>query len=730
MAKVDIIPELDIDLYEPSREEQKTIEDVYKRKLTMSEARSDEEDRWDKWDDLYTSYTEETEDFRSTINPPITFSVVETALTEMVDQRVRFQLKAQNIDHEPNQEVLEHITQHVWNHSNGDVEYVKWIKEMLIYGTSIAKVFYSRKTREVREITEYDIDPKTQKEKKQYEDRIIVDEDDVKWKHVPLRNFFIDEAATDIDDARDCIERHIYDIHEFRRLYNVWPNSSKVNPGGDTWDPEMPRDAATSDIGKSPEEGGGGMMNRDKRHAAGELVEVLEYWNKALDRHIVVANGVLIFDEPMPYTHKELPFTRAVDTFIPHEFYGMGECEILQHYHEEMKQLRRMRLDQTHLSIHQMFITDQPFDEAELYVEPGKIIQVERGGQLVPVSIPGMNRDAPNEYEQLRKDTEDVTGINRQLLGAQTTSGTTATEITFLKEASLKRIRLKLRIFEGLGMKRLGRLMVSTIQQYYQQPIYQIDPLTGKKSEQERIIRIEGKGGRTDYKPIEADNVRFEGDIEVIPGSTLPLTRGLKLKTLLDLYPIVKENAIAAEGAEPIMNLDAYMRHVVKEADLPTDILLKEGSRGDVQIEDVLMAAQEGKMTEEEVTGKAQERLQMIEAEQAITPEGMEGQEILPAQAKEQGMLPSETPQEPAADEVAPTDVAAAEDHLDRILSGEEAPIDEQVITPRHIEIHQRDLKSTKGEFASADIDTQQKLEEHIEEEMEVLRTSMANLQK
>ena len=326
-------------------------------------------------------------------------------------------------------------------------------------------------------------------------------------------------------------------------------------------------------------------------------------------------------------------------------------------------------------------------------------------------------------------------------MGAQASAATTATEITFLKEASLKRIRLKLRIFEAEAMKRLGRFLVQTIQQYYRMPIFQIDPATGKKMEKPRTIRTQGENGRVEYQEITEDKLRFEGEVEVIPGSTLPLSRGHKLKTLIDLYPILEKNSMSAigqdgqpiPGEEPLISKDVLMRTLISEAELPPDLLVSKGKAGDLTGNDIMKEINSGKPTEEELRGKLGEQMKMQQMQgdvQGPMQEGQAPQQLLPPEAMQQGMIPSPPQQqEQSADEVAPPDVAAAEDHLTRILMGEEPMVEVGYLTPRHIDVHERDLEDPMSELAQAEPNMRRQFEAHVEQEKDILRQQLETVE-
>jgi hypothetical protein len=74
-------------------------------------------------------------------------------------------------------------------------------------------------------------------------------------------------------------------------------------------------------------------------------VEVLHYYNRAIDAYWAVANNITIFDGPLPTKHKELPLAVQYQYHVPGRFWGMGIPKVVHMLSEERKALRRLNLD-------------------------------------------------------------------------------------------------------------------------------------------------------------------------------------------------------------------------------------------------------------------------------------------------------------------------------------------------------------------------------------------------
>ena len=96
----------------------------------------------------------------------------------------------------------------------------------MIYGTSIWKEYYREDRRVIR----------TRKVNKNGKETItskdIREFNDVHGKHIPIRNFYLDDRATEIRFARDCIEREVVDIRDFKTRYSKYKLSKRVKEWG------------------------------------------------------------------------------------------------------------------------------------------------------------------------------------------------------------------------------------------------------------------------------------------------------------------------------------------------------------------------------------------------------------------------------------------------------------------------------------------------------------------
>lgn len=434
-------------------------------------------DRWRKnWDAIRTSRN--PDDWQSNYFIPLTTSIVEQLLAEMIDQKPQPIILPFSREDKPKAMVMRHIFDRSWEIADGDIELFDIIKNALIEGTGMAQEYYFKDRRIIKRAVGFD---KKGKEKMvKYEDMDEVDYDDVYMEAVRNDDIFVDPDARDINrgpyKAKDIFRRYILDIDDFRTFFvnSSWDqlgNAKLVEPGkGDTNYYENYK----------PPQG----IDRSRQ------VEVLWHWmRKPEDALNIIANDVVIRMGPNPYNHKQLPFARAVDVRRTHQFYGKGEAELLDSIQEELNTYRRQLMDRAHLDIDKMaFVSrNETLDERDLIARPHGLVPVEDPQSIKFAEYGDVPRSVEMIQNNLQSDAVKVTGVENRDQGLPTPS--TATEAAILTEKTTKRIKMKLRLLEKGFLVDIGRLRVANIIQFYSQP--KIERIVGPENSEKFRIQIE-----------------------------------------------------------------------------------------------------------------------------------------------------------------------------------------------------------------------------------------------
>lgn len=566
-------------IYNPPEDQKNALSWVYQRMISMRDApdRIKWAKNWDRSRKQWEAMRDErgADDWQSNHVVPLTTAVVETVLSEVIDQSPRPIIMPRGNEDAPKARVMQHIFTYTWDVSDGDSELYNVLKDAFMLGTGIAQEYYWR---EPRKITN-----------EKGDEEMVYDYDDCYMETVRLQEFYVDEKArgfTGPHQARDCIRRYVMDYDVFRQYFSGERdplNAAKyVVPGGTTEDGvDWPGDY-------KPPQG----------FDTGKEVEVLWYWSRVpKDCLYIVANGIIIQMGPNPYKHKQLPFARVVDIKVPHSFYGKGEADLLESVNDELNTFRRMTIDRGHLDLDKMFFVSPHLNLADedLIARPHGAIPTDDVNVAKAVEYGDVPRSVELVLKHLEDDSVIGTGINPRSQALPTAG--TATEAAILKESTLKRIRLKVKLFEKEFLTVIGRLRVANILQYYSQP--KLTKIVGEGRKQQfegemndlkakgLIENIEGQDYIKQYRQIRTENVELTTDARGKPkekpnmgfhffdlkpeyfmpvasggydikfeaGSTLPVSKTLMRDEAKDLWDRVSQVALAVPQSYDIVKL-------------------------------------------------------------------------------------------------------------------------------------------------------------------------------
>lgn len=466
-------------IYEPSDENQKDRESVYRRYQEMKDAKAKYEVNFDKYEKQYEAWrpSKDDGDWQSTVVPPFTTTIVEKALAEIVDQTVQPMITPRGPEDVIKAKIMNYVKDYTWEIGDGDLQLYMALKQALILGKTIWQEDYWQDKRQVRVLKKFD--PKTNKE--EYIEKEIYDYDDVYGEMVDVRNFFIDPMARTINNGRfkanDCIRRYImnYDTWQENFIgspYDQFGHAKLVKPGGDTNYYQY----------YEPPTG----IDKDNQ------VEVLWYWGRRPDKLIIVANDVVVRNGPNPYNHKQLPFAEGSDIPRINQFWAKGEPELLESIQDELTTLRRMRIDRQHIDLWKMFLVSnrETLDEDEAIVAPSRFLYVDDPQKsIIPLEYRDINPSAYMEEDRLKSDGREVSGIESPAPAG------TATEAAIFKESTMKALRLKIWLLSRELLTNIVRLRVPNISQFYSVP---------------KAIKIIGGKQMAEYRQIRTTDVALE----------------------------------------------------------------------------------------------------------------------------------------------------------------------------------------------------------------------------
>lgn len=542
-------------IYTPTKKEKEAIKMVTERMEKMKRKRQEYEGDWNEADKQRLMHRTQRpkDEWRSDLRLPDTFSIIETAKAEMVDKSPGIVYRPRESGDTLKAEKHNKIFEYTWEKGNGDIELLKFIDDALVYGLAVGEEYWRQDQREEKDMEDFDLEtfiPKSWKK------RDVIDFDDVYFECIPVWSFYWDPMGGSLEACRDVAKVLTMPMKDFKRKYRKYPKHKKVVEGGSVYRPEW-----FKPIG-----------NLDDHE-----LEIIHYYNKAEDLYLIIANGVLLTspDNPIPYKHKDFPFVRGVDILLPHSFVGLGEPKVLRCLQEERDTLRNMRIDTTHLNIQNQYIVDDrlELDDDDLIARPHGIL---RGplDSIKPIDKIPLYPESYREEEFINDDIIKATGIDIRMQALESRKGDTATEVAILKESSLKRIRLKLKLLEKMALHRIGRLRLANVQQFYSIPKVQIIlGEEGKSEEKDTYKNIAFKHPKGGYEWFTArpDDLIGEYDVIVVPGATLPVSKALESQKRVNLFDRLT--------GHPDVDQRELASMLIKAHDEDTDKLLLEGER-------------------------------------------------------------------------------------------------------------------------------------------------------
>lgn len=586
--------------YKPTKQRNDIRRTTYQRFYWLRDdpLRREAEAEWEMADKEYSMPLPQPDsDWRSKLELPDSFAAIQAQSQETVERKARPYLCATEESDEPTADLANCVLEYNMNNTDFDYQYFMAKLSASIRGTSFLMEYWRTDKRRVKDPTGIAPDGTIS-----YVEKEIIDFDDAYTEWVPNEFIYIDEKAKHISEANDMFRRQIINIDDFHRIYGNKPgfyDTQFVAAGGDTSTRsffQLPRDVNSRDV------------------------EVLHYYNRAIDAYWVVANNIAVYDGPLPTKHKELPVAVQYQYRQPGRFWGIGIPKAIFMLSEERKAIRRLNLDRTKLNIAGAFLHNSAFDvdDEDAQIVPGRWISVDTNGQDIRTSIQKLEfGDVPPSYfrteEILQEDIKRAHGIDDRVQGVNV--GGTATEAALLKESSLKRINLISQTSEMDTILRIGRLKWSNIQFFYPVPRFEkiFEDNKEKTKKVYRTVTVQNKKfsivDNDGNKALQMDEIRgssalnldksmakyLEGsyDISIESDVYTPPSKALYQTQMTQTLSLLLGNPITAGVLDPKKAVTWALKAVYEKPDrlLPGEGLSDEDLQMLAEAENLVMAA-------------------------------------------------------------------------------------------------------------------------------------------
>lgn len=422
-------------------DEKEAVDFVITRYESMRRKRSKVDRNWPVYQKQFEAIFIPYADGRSRSNVPLEYIIIENLVSEAIQRKTNYTIESTTSGTAFQEKAVKKVWDWDWTHYDREVEAIKNEYTCGIFGTSVTFNGFEIDRRIIN-------DPSIDNGELVYKKKWKIDSH-VTLKNVDIRYFYPDDRVSDFNDAADCVYRRYVTKEYVQQLRN--------NPFYDI--PEKITTSYRKDVV---------YYNNEERYDVGDVIEILEYYNKEADEVIFIMDRKhIIRRHPLPYAHKELPFTMRQLSFNPNSLWGRGFCEILTSYKSELNNLKEMIMDAVRRSNNSMFVMggDLSFDSEQ----PGfnnTFIRI--NGQLQG-NFQEITGNPPNaaifQYlQELYTDIAIATGIDpKNILGEPSS---TAFETAVKQESSMKRVNVMFKN-RDIAFQRMAKQHLANIMQFY-----------------------------------------------------------------------------------------------------------------------------------------------------------------------------------------------------------------------------------------------------------------------
>lgn len=460
---------------------------------------------------------------------PMVYSTIETMVSALFGTKPKFQYLPPKERSDQKTDILNALLDYYWDKDQWSLKIVSTGRGMLNLGSAI--------------------------------DYFSWDRDHPVLIRVPLRDFFIDPMATDLDNARYMGRRYLttkkilegFEVIDLDnpemdplsgelsyQMKKKYKNLNKIQSGRTT----EPTDKQEKDIWY------GSTMTEPEK----DQVEVIEYWDMIEDRVISIANRDVVIENTENYFKAKArangvefpkslsPFADARDIVDESLFYAKGETDFIFDEQELLNDITNQNIDSITYTLNQMYTLDPAYAHLINEIEnlPGAVYPIAPDA-LQPIVQRPIPPDAFRERQNIKNEIRETTASNEIVKGVGAEGGkTTATEINAQVAGAGQRISLKVTQLENGYFHRVAKIIFEMIKLYVTEPM---------------MVRIVGVDGA---RWEEFDPSEFQGEYE--PRVQLDITIQNRK---LEMAQQAKE-LFAAFGASPLINQEELTKLVLR----------------------------------------------------------------------------------------------------------------------------------------------------------------------
>lgn len=551
---------------------------------------------WDKhWDLMEKDYLmwaeyDDTDNWESNLKSSISYRTIAFLDAKERRQEISFLVEARNEEDEKKGRALVYkymIDDYLRRNTDVRYKFLDTSKRAKIFGTSIAYIPYTIRTREVMFPKDIDIKRKDLKNglipEPQFEKKVIVDFEDIDFVPWDIRDFYIDPNAQYLHGTSHAAT-------DAAGILYVTPAQVKLMFQGDASIKNLDK---IDNVGNT--ESFSSQFFRPPRDAEKGYGELIYYYNVETDSEVIIYEDILLKEGPIPYIDKQIPFVAFHFIRHPGSFYGMSAGDVTIQLAAEDSAIRNARLNRI------KFATNPPtFVGATIFgdvddqwdrMEPNMLIKVGDVSQVRPLDLPSIPFDSFRISEELKDEAIMNTGVNPQGM-VLPMSSTPATNTLTMKENISDMVNM---YADNLmfGMTDWGGFLISRVSQFYSKPSKKASLEFNKK--QMRELRLEDmelykdKNGNYNTReikgakiiPLEKEMFKWEGEprVYINPDFVSPISQAFKMRKAEEILPQLVQLAgergvMRKDGITPVIDIRKLTKWYLKEMGMSDQDLL------------------------------------------------------------------------------------------------------------------------------------------------------------
>jgi hypothetical protein len=463
--------------YNPSADEKKDIDLLFKALGEGKQFRSKYDKHWDKWERYYDGDQWEVKRAEGKSMPVVNVirQTIQSMIPILTDAQPGFDINAKAPQDYEFADILSDIIHYWWTYRGMNMTLVDTITQCMFYHCGIQKVIW--------------------------DDELENGLGDVRVDDLDPRDVWVTKDTVDFNkNCRWVIHRMCKPLGELRRLFPdkaeqikaTGEDKNKAEKQTNSYDGQImvvsPIDKKEKNIPQQPGYGYDDsrvvefyemwlqdstliQIEQESKEHPGEM-ETVQQKRYPHGKIITVTNDrVLLQSAESPRKDGRFPFVRYVDMQRPGKFYGDGEIGQLYEPQKMLNKTVAVIFDCLNMMGNPTWIcdTNSGVDPDLITNTIGQVIMKTTGSEVRRDEAPTIPAYIFQFYSEMQKMIDQVSGMHDITQGRKPMGVTAAKAIETLQEAAQTRIRLKERNLGG-SLVQLGYLVVNTMMQYYVKP--------------------------------------------------------------------------------------------------------------------------------------------------------------------------------------------------------------------------------------------------------------------